>query len=592
MSEVWQRRFTAPTVSQVRWADAAPDRLGVVSTESGVSQAWAWSLATGARRLASGDGVGAEEVHVTGDGEAIVWWLDPLGDERGRWMLTPFEGGAPSPLLPGIPDGWPMGISLVRGAVAAGFASDDDYVVFVRRDGEPPRELYRHTQPAGVGREWPQGAGGLSADGSLLCIRHAEDGDIVRMAVRVLDTDTGRVVGDLRDEGEPIAPAGWSPVRGDARLVLTREVSGFERPWMWNLSTGDLAPIEVDAPGALFVQDWFPGGDALLVRQDHEARDALLRVDLTTGAADVVVPAIGTITEAAVRPDGTVWYRGENGATPPRYLDPAGAEVIAVPGAEAPPDGRPFEAVWFTNPAGDRIQGWLIRPDGDGPYPTILSVHGGPDYHNTDAYDARRIAYADHGFAVLLVNYRGSTGYGSAFRHALQGNIGLPESEDINAGIDHLIAEGVADPDRLFIEGWSWGGYLSTLNAGMHPDRWKGVVAGIPVGDYVASHYECAPPIRAWDIAIMGGSPMDLPQAYHERNPMTYVDRVTAPILMIAGEHDSRCPLGQVMTYAHALRVRDKEVAVHLYAEGHHANDVQEQIRHVELAMDFFRRRL
>jgi dipeptidyl aminopeptidase/acylaminoacyl peptidase len=61
---------------------------------------------------------------------------------------------------------------------------------------------------------------------------------------------------------------------------------------------------------------------------------------------------------------------------------------------------------------------------------------------------------------------------------------------------------------------------------------------------------------------------------------------------MIAGEHDSRCPLGQVMTYAHALRVRGKEVEVHLYPQGHHANDVQEQILHVELAMEFFRRRL
>ena len=90
----------------------------------------------------------------------------------------------------------------------------------------------------------------------------------------------------------------------------------------------------------------------------------------------------------------------------------------------------------------------------------------------------------------------------------------------------------------------------------------------------------------------MGGSPMDLPELYRERNPMTYVDAVTAPMLMIAGEHDSRCPLGQVMMYAHALRVRGNEVAVHLYPQGHHANDVQEQIRHIELAMDFFRRHL
>ena len=114
------------------------------------------------------------------------------------------------------------------------------------------------------------------------------------------------------------------------------------------------------------------------------------------------------------------------------------------------------------------------------------------------------------------------------------------------------------------------------------------MIAGIPVGDSVA-HYECAPALRAWDIAVMGGSPMEVPELFHERNPMTYVDRVRAPMLMIAGEHDSRC-LGQVMVYAHALRLRGAEVEVHLYPGGHHANDIDEQIRHVELMLEFMHR--
>jgi dipeptidyl aminopeptidase/acylaminoacyl peptidase len=112
------------------------------------------------------------------------------------------------------------------------------------------------------------------------------------------------------------------------------------------------------------------------------------------------------------------------------------------------------------------------------------------------------------------------------------------------------------------------------------------------VGDYVAAHYECAPALRAWDVATLGGSPMDLPGLYRERNPMTYVDRVRAPMLMIAGEHDSRCPLGQVMVYAHALRARDHEVQVHLYGAGHHATAIEEQIAHTRMTVDFFRRHL
>ncbi len=590
MDDLWKQRFTAPTLEQVAWASQAPDRLAVVSTESGRAEAWCWDLSTGKRRMASGPGVGAEEALIAPDGSGVVWWFDELGDERGHWMVTPFDAGDARPLVPDIPDGWPMGLSLTPDAIAVAIAEDDEYLVYVSHDGAPARLLYRHEQPAGVGQEWPQGPGGLSADGALLCLRHSEDSDIAHTRVRVVDARTGESVGEISDGSVPVNPAAWSPVPGDARLVVSRETEGFERPWVWDLARDTLEPIDTGLPGAWFLADWYPGGGALLLRRDHEARDALYRHDLTTGATTLVREPDGTITQAAVRPDGSVWHRFENGVEAPRYLDERGGEVVTIPDAERAPSGRPFESVWFPNPEGERIQGWLIRPNADAPFPTIVSIHGGPEYHNTDAFDARRQAYVDHGFAVLLVNYRGSTGYGTAFRQRLEGDIGFPESEDVNAGLDHLIEEGIADPDRLFIEGWSWGGYLATLNAGLHPERWRAVVAGIPVGDYVASHYECSAPLRAWDMATMGGSPMDLPELYRERNPMTYVDRVRAPMLMIAGEHDSRCPLGQVMTYAHALKVRGREVAVHLYPQGHHANDVQEQILHVELAMELFRR--
>jgi len=152
------------------------------------------------------------------------------------------------------------------------------------------------------------------------------------------------------------------------------------------------------------------------------------------------------------------------------------------------------------------------------------------------------------------------------------------------------VALGVADPARAFIEGWSWGGHLAALNAGLTADRWRGVVAGIPVGDLVAAHHESAPALRAWDDAIMGGSPMDLPDLYHERNPMTCVERVSAPVLVVAGEQDSRCPIGQVTVYAHALRRRGRQVEVHLYAEGHHAPRVEERVRRAEVVLGFIER--
>jgi dipeptidyl aminopeptidase/acylaminoacyl peptidase len=276
---------------------------------------------------------------------------------------------------------------------------------------------------------------------------------------------------------------------------------------------------------------------------------------------------------------------------PPAVRSSDGETVLRLP-VDPPPAGTRCRSISWPTPAGDEIHGFVTTPAGSGPFPTIASIHGGPEYHHTDLWDPGVQAFVDEGFAVLQINYRGSSGRGRAFREVLKGNIGFPETEDIVAGVDHVVARGIADPAALFLEGWSWGGYLTTLIAGLHPDRWRAACAGIPVGDYVAAHYESAPALRAWDLATLGGSPMDLPELYRERNPITYVDRVEAPMLLIAGERDSRCPLGQIMTYAHALLARGHEVDVHLYGGGHHALEVEEQIAHARLTIDFFRRRL
>jgi dipeptidyl aminopeptidase/acylaminoacyl peptidase len=584
--ELWQKRFTVPTVSEVRWAGGAPDRLGVVSTEDGSSQAWAWDLATDRRTRASSAGVGAEEVHVLPDGSGVVWWQDATGDERGRWLVTPFDNGEPMPLVPGLPDGWMMGISLVPGVAAIGLADDEGYGIHVS-DSSGTREVHRSKEPAGVGLEWPQGFGGLSPDGALLCIRHSEEGEIIHQALRVLDTRSGAVVADLRDPGMAMQPMAWSQ---KGLLAFVQERGGIERPGIWDPVAASRSDLELpDIDGPVTPVDWFPGGRELLLHRDGAGCQQLIRHDVETGKSKVVLEA-GTIEGAAIRPDGQVWSIQHSSVRPPEPRNLAGESVISL--GQSPPEGTPYRAISFPSPGGPTIDGYVVTPPGAGPFPTIVSVHGGPEWHHTDGWDPGTQAFVDSGFAALLINYRGSTGRGREFRDSLQGNIGFPESEDINAGLDHAIALGIADPANVFLEGWSWGGYLATLNAGIHPQRWRAVVAGIPVGDYVASHYECAQPIRDWDIARMGGSPMDLPELYRERNPMTYVDRVTAPMLLIAGERDSRCPLGQVMTYAHALRARNHPVEVELYAAGHHANQVSEQVHQTELTIAFFRRHM
>ena len=228
-----------------------------------------------------------------------------------------------------------------------------------------------------------------------------------------------------------------------------------------------------------------------------------------------------------------------------------------------------------------------MTPEGPGPFPVIMFVHGGPTAADTDAWYPQTQAYVDAGFAVGMVNYRGSTGYGTEWRNELIGNVGGPEVEDVNAGLADLAARGIADPERAVIAGWSWGGYITLLELGKHPDMWICGLAGIPVGDYEASYEDLSPLLAAYDRALLGGTPQDVPELMRDRNPIYFVDNVRAPVLFIAGENDSRCPLRQVLLYVDKLKERHHPHELYLFATGHGSFDSEERIRQMRVMLRF-----
>jgi dipeptidyl aminopeptidase/acylaminoacyl peptidase len=427
----------------------------------------------------------------------------------------------------------------------------------------------------------------LAADASLVATRTAERGDIERTGLRVIDVRSGTTVLELDEPGIRLIPAAWAPVPGDRRLLLTHDRAGWFRPSVLDLDTGGSTDLLASTAGEVTALAWFPDAGAVLVLQTDEGRDRLLRVPLD-GSEPRVLLDPGTVDDALVRHDSQVWARVHSSVEPPRWVDTSGRVVLRLPGAEIP-SGRPTRAIAVEGPAGP-IQAFVTEPEGPAPHPTIVSIHGGPNWHHTDGFDETTQAYADHGYAVLWVNYRGSTGYGSAFRDSIRGRVGLTEAEDVVAAVDALVERGVADPTRLFLEGWSWGGYLGELLAGLHPGRWRAVCAGIPGGDYVAAHRESSPEMRQWDVAMFGGTPDEVPDAYAASNPTTYADRVRAPMLVIAGEADSRSPIGSTRIYVDRLRDHGVQIELHAYEGGHHANAMDEQIAHVRLTMDFFAR--
>src|SRR5207244_11541115 len=131
----------------------------------------------------------------------------------------------------------------------------------------------------------------------------------------------------------------------------------------------------------------------------------------------------GVIWKARVRPGGQVWFLHEQGDRQRRVLDDTGATVLPLHGEPSPP-ARPYQSWHFANPHGQRVHGFFVTPDDSGgPFPVMMFVHGGPTWLDMDRWQPEVQAFVDVGFAVGLVNYRGSTGCGSEGRGALIGNI-------------------------------------------------------------------------------------------------------------------------------------------------------------------------
>ena len=525
-TEPWEQRFRTPVSFLPEWSPLAPDRIVYASNESGVWQVHTWDVATGERRQVTDHPVGVIDGTPTLDGESVVWFQDESGDESGRWLVQPFVGGDTRALLDGIPHGWSEGLAQAPGIVAAGLSSRDGFAVYVSLEEGRAREVYRSSESVRLGSVDEQGflRGALSADGSLLCLEHADHGDLLHTALRVIDPRSGDTVGDQLDEGMSLIAKCWSPVQGDARLAFEHERGGDERPGIWDLASGERHDLEVDLEGVVFVADWWPDASALLLVNRCEGRDRLFRYELAGGSLEPLATEPGFVWKARVRPDGRVWLLHEQGHRQRLVIDDTGEEILSVGGRA--PAGRPYQSWRFENPHGQSVHGFFVTPDDSGgPFPALMFVHGGPTWLDVDRWQPEVQTYVDAGFAVGLVNYRGSTGYGREWRDTLIGNIGGPELEDVNAGLKDLVERGIADPERAAVGGWSWGGYVTLLELGKHPELWSCGMAGVPVGDYEDGYEELSPLLQAYDRALLGGAePKDVPELMRDRNPINFAD--------------------------------------------------------------------
>jgi dipeptidyl aminopeptidase/acylaminoacyl peptidase len=358
---------------------------------------------------------------------------------------------------------------------------------------------------------------------------------------------------------------------------------------IWDPPAGTTQELDFGLPGDVGAE-WYPDGSALLVVHSHQARSEMWRYEIAGRTLERVETPPGSVSSATARPDGSVEYLWSSAALPPQVRSTTGGVVLDPPGRKAPPS-VPVEDAWVEGPGG-RVHALVQKPQGDGPFPTVFEVHGGPTHHDSDSFASQPAAWVDHGFAVVRVNYRGSTGYGRAWTDALTHRVGLIELEDIGAVREWAVASGLADPKRLVLSGGSWGGYLTPLGLGVQPDAWTVGLAAVPVADYVTAYHDEMEALKSFDRTLLGGSPEEVPERFEASSPLTYVDAVRAPVHISAGVNDPRCPIRQVENYVTRLEARQHPHEVYRYDAGHGSLVVEERIKQLRLEIAFALRHL
>ncbi|HMB68508.1 MAG TPA: S9 family peptidase [bacterium] len=244
-------------------------------------------------------------------------------------------------------------------------------------------------------------------------------------------------------------------------------------------------------------------------------------------------------------------------------------------------------------PDGTEIEGVLVLPAPaerpEGPLPTVVLLHGGPADNTTNT--ARTFgSFAGRGYAVLGVNYRGSTGYGAEFNVANHRDLGGADFLDVMAGVDMLVAEGIADPDRLGIVGASYGGFLVN-RAVTTTDRFRAAVSAFGIASFISDFGNSE--MSEFEHDYFGAYPWEDPEAYRRISPLDDVGAVQTPLLLLHGELDTNTALANSRELYTSLKARGAEVQMVIYPrEDHGFSEPAHDLDSRERTLEWIDRRL
>jgi dipeptidyl aminopeptidase/acylaminoacyl peptidase len=295
---------------------------------------------------------------------------------------------------------------------------------------------------------------------------------------------------------------------------------------------------------------WSEDGRTIYVASAEEGRTNLKRIDAVSGKVESLTTGDQNLLGYSATPDGTKVVMlistttniGDlylaSGSGEPRRLTQINEGLFSKLNLTAP------ETIWYQSFDGRRIQAWVQRPPGfeEGKrYPLILNIHGGPHAAYGFTFDHEFQWMAAKGYVVLYPNPRGSTSYGQEFGNVIQYHYPGDDYRDLMAGVDELIKRGWADPDKLGVTGGSGGGVLTNWTIG-HTGRFKAAVSQRSIADWRDFWYTAD--FTLFTSMWFRGAPWEDEADFKARSPITYVEKITTPLMLVEGEADLRTPPG------------------------------------------------
>lgn len=521
---------------------------------------------------------------------AYEWKLtDKFDNKYGRWLYRAStscetEAGDPPWIDVFGRDVHQSEFLVGRDFAVTAIADDEAFSVHLVTPPGPPVELFRQAEKLSVRA--------LSADERFILVQSTQHGNWYRPELLVLDmvgqvrARLGSVDGTVGCFADQYA---WAPSPGDHRIAILHESNGFFQPAIWHPFEDRVEPIDTGLAGELggfstgqHGITWDRTGNALILLRSLDGRTDLHRFHLGTRTLETLQTRDGTVFRHELDADNRVigvWVSNHEYAK--RFKE---TERFETPGFQP---SRPLHRWHFRRIAG--VPCFVVGPQSNANEPrwTLFDGYGMPGYHHADGYSSNVALWVDHGFQVVMVNTRGSGGFGRDWRESTLSDLGFTELEDMRRIRAMLIAEGTVDENRTIISGGSWGGMMTLLAMGTQPELWAMGLASAPVGDYEACHWEASPLIRAVNRTMFGGNARTHAAAYRKASPLTYVDYVRRPVFISTGRDDLLCPLQQNLNYVAALRARGVTCELHIYEGGHGPPNQEEREKYLTCQLEF-----